>query len=82
MGSSYCFREQGDDMNKLYRVVVESESSTLAAVEDPQGGEAVVIPPHKTVSFEVEGEEKFQRLTPILVALDARDDFEVNVEEV
>jgi hypothetical protein len=69
-------------MDKLYRVVVESESTTLAAVEDPAGGEAVQVPPGKTVAFEIVGEERFQRMTPMLVALDARDDFEVNVTEL
>lgn len=69
-------------MEKRYRVVVESESTTLAAVEDPAGGEAVTVLPGQTVAFEIEGEAKFQRMTPILVALDARDDFEVDVTEL
>lgn len=69
-------------MDKLYRVVVESESTTLAAIEDPAGGEAFHVPPGQTVAFEIESEERFQRMTPMLVALDARDDFEVKVTEL
>lgn len=63
------------------KITIQNDSTHDEPVTDPNGEILAVAKSEDKVTFNLETREDLERLTPYLVQLDARDDFEVTVKE-